>query len=163
MKRIIKDAKVVDDDWIIVTSDEVPGFALPAGEAKLIVPLALYSTLQKAAGPNGLHQRLGLLLGPDDAPEDVLPFLAQLPVIAVHFPSFTDGRGYSVGKLVRVRYGFTGELRAVGDVLRDQLYFLKQCGFNAFELRSGKEIEEALGAFDDYAWSSRYSSHAGDR
>ena len=163
MKRIIRDAKVVEDRWSIVTSDDVAEFVLPQGDAKLILPLDLHIALQQAALPTGASQRLGLFLGPGDAAEDVLPFLAQLPIIAVHFPAFTDGRGYSIGRLIRMRHGFAGELRAVGDILRDQLYFLNQCGFNAFDLRPDQDIEEALAAFGDYAWATRRSSHAGDR
>lgn len=87
--------------------------------------------------------------------------LAQLPVIAVYFPAFMDGQSYSAGRLIRMLYGFTGKFRAEGTVLRDQLYFLKQCGINAFGLRPGKSIEKTLRAFDDYAWATKYSSHVG--
>jgi len=163
MKRIVKDARIVEDNWSIVTSGEISEFVVPEGDAKLILPLAFYVTLHQKAMLPRASQRLGVLLGPEDAPEDVLPYLAQLPLIAVHFNAFTDGRGYSIGRLIRMRYGFTGELRAVGDILRDQLYFLNQCGFNAFDLRSGQDIEEAVGAFEDYAWASKFSGRTGNR
>jgi uncharacterized protein (DUF934 family) len=74
----------------------------------------------------------------------------------VKFPSFTDGRGYSVGRLLRERYGWTGELRAVGDIQRDQLFYLARCGFNAFALREGEDVDAALTAFADF--SERYQA-----
>lgn len=158
MKRIIRDRKIVEDNWSIHTPENAMAFVLPEGEARLILPLAIYARLQQAAWPAGPAQRPGLLLGPDDEPEEALPFLEKLPVLAIHFPAFTDGRGYSTGRLLRTRYGFAGELRAVGDVLRDQLYFLNQCGFNAFDLRPDQDLEEALGAFDDYTWRAGNAS-----
>jgi len=163
MKRIIRDARLVDDEWTRVDSDIGVDFALTASDARLIVPLAVYVRLQQSAWPAERNRRLGLLLGPEDAPEDCLPFLAQLPLIAVRFPAFTDGRGYSAGRLIRGRYGYTGELRAVGDILRDQLYFLKQCGFNAFDLRPGQDLAEALAAFGDYAWAAGAARLADER
>ena len=75
-----------------------------------------------------------------------------LPIIAVQFPVFTDGRGYSHGKMLRDRLGYTGELRATGDVLRDQIYFLSRCGFSSFALRSDQNPEESLTALNDFSW-----------
>ncbi len=72
------------------------------------------------------------------------PYLAVLPLIAVLFPSFRDGRGYSQAYLLRTRIGWTGELRAVGDVLRDQLSHMRQCGFDAFAIREDKSAEDAI-------------------
>ena len=69
----------------------------------------------------------------------------------MQFTSFTDGRGYSIGRLLRQRYGWRGELRAIGDVQRDQLFYLARCGFDAFALRDGEDVEVALAAFDDFS------------
>jgi len=71
----------------------------------------------------------------------------------VRFPKYADGRGYSIGRLLRERHGYRGELRAVGEVARDHLQLLAQCGFDAFELRAGEDVEEALGAFEDLSES----------
>jgi len=73
--------------------------------------------------------------------------------VAVHFPQFADGRGYSLGRLLRERYGWRGELRAIGDVLRDQLFYLTRCGFDAFDLREDQDLQAALSAFDDFSES----------
>ena len=81
------------------------------------------------------------------------------PLVAVHFDHFTDGRGYSLARLIRQRYRFVGELRATGDVLRDQLYFLHQCGFDAFALRNDQLVAEALSGARDYSWGDRRQGH----
>ena len=70
--------------------------------------------------------------------------------MALNFPIFRDGRAYSTARLLRDRYGFKGELRATGDVLRDQIFFMRRVGFDAFEVRGDRSIEDALKAFDDF-------------
>ena len=124
-------ARLIEDDpWTLVRDLQVP---LPAG--KLILPLArwLENPRQHA-----------LWLGPDDDVEHLKPWLPELPLIAVDFPSFRDGRGYSQAYLLRTRLGWTGELRAIGDVLRDQLSHMRQCGFDSFAVRADKSAEDAL-------------------
>jgi uncharacterized protein (DUF934 family) len=91
------------------------------------------------------------LLEAGDDPGALADALGRLNVIAVRFPAFGDGRGYSIGRLLRERYGYRGELRALGAVARDHLYFLAQCGFDAFELRAGEDPDEALAAFNDFS------------
>jgi uncharacterized protein (DUF934 family) len=90
-------------------------------------------------------------LQPADDPEALAGDVARLPLIAVDFPKFGDGRGYSTARLLREKYRYTGELRAIGEILRDQLYYLWQCGFDTFALRPGRNVAEALAAFDDFS------------
>ena len=93
-----------------------------------------------------------LVLGPTDDPAAIAGALDGARVVAVSFPKFGDGRGFSIGRLLRERHGFKGELRAVGDgVARDHLYSLAQCGFDAFELRDSEDAREALAAFADFS------------
>jgi uncharacterized protein (DUF934 family) len=96
-----------------------------------------------------------LVLGPTEDLEQAAPSLARARVVAVSFPRFADGRGYSIARLLRERYGYRGELRAVGEVARDHLWLMARCGFDAFELRAGEDPEEALTAFDDFTVSYR--------
>jgi uncharacterized protein (DUF934 family) len=91
-----------------------------------------------------------LVLEPTDDPALLAGALGGARVIAINFPKFSDGRGYSIGRLLRERYGYKGELRAVGEVARDHLYAMAQCGFDAFELREGEDPHEALQAFGDF-------------
>ena len=118
------------DPWTLVRELEA---GWPAGP--LILPLACW--LQDPQ-PNGVW------LGPDDEVESLKPWFGQLPLIALDFPSFRDGRGYSQAYLLRTRLGWTGELRAIGDVLRDQLSHMRQCGFDSFAVREDKSAEDAL-------------------
>ena len=92
-----------------------------------------------------------LRLEPADDPASVAGRLADAARVEVHFPKFGDGRGFSIGRLLRERYGYRGELRAVGQLTRDHLYYLEHCGFDAFELREGEDAAEALAAFDDFS------------
>jgi len=77
--------------------------------------------------------------------------IGKLRVIAVNFPKYGDGRGYSIARLLRERYGYKGELRAVGVVARDHLQHMAQCGFDSFLLREGEDAQAALAAFDDFS------------
>lgn len=115
------------------------------GEGQRILPLAQWREQQSEQVLAGLMNSTdGLCLSPDDEVETLLPWLAVLPLIAIDFPSFRDGRGYSQAYLLRSRYGWQGELRAVGDVLRDQLSHMRQCGFDAFAVREDKSVDDAL-------------------
>lgn len=94
-------------------------------------------------------------LEPTDDPAAVS--LEGVSRVEVNFPKFGDGRGYSIARLLRERYGYRGELRAVGHITRDLLFFLESCGFDAFELREGENPHEALAAFEDFSESYQAS------
>lgn len=148
MNTLIRNGQIVEDGWQWIDADEaLPAARLETG-GRFLLPLALWLAHRESLDP----ARAGVWLGPDDELEPVLPWLADMPLIAIRFPVFTDGRGYSLARLLRNRHGYRGELRAVGDVLRDQLYFLHHCGFDAFLLRADQLPHEALAAFRDYSW-----------
>jgi len=90
-------------------------------------------------------------LDANEGPEAIAADLQRFAIIAVNFPKFGDGRGYSIARLLRERYRYTGELRAIGDVLHDHLHFMKQCGFDAFVLREDQDAGEALSALDTFS------------
>lgn len=141
--QIIKKGEIVTSSWVHLKDDEL----LPAErvDATVSLPrlLAERDALQTHPG------RVGVRLQPSDDVEPHVPALLELPLIAVEFPRFTDGRGYSLGRLLRERHGYRGELRAVGNVLRDQLFYMHRCGFDAFELQPGKSVTDALAAFEE--------------
>lgn len=93
----------------------------------------------------------GILLGPSDDVELIAGHLDRLALIAIDFPNFTDGRGYSMARLLRERYGFKGEIRAVGEVLRDNLFYLSRCGFDSFALSDKTNSTQALEALSDFS------------
>ena len=86
-----------------------------------------------------------------EEPAAIAGDLDRFALVAVNFPKFGDGRGYSIARLLRERYGYKGELRAIGEVVRDHLFFMARCGFDAFLLRDDQDPEEALTAFGDFS------------
>jgi uncharacterized protein (DUF934 family) len=146
MPRLIKDGAIVEDRWMLLR-DAVALTEVPA-RGPAIVPLALWRTEHAALAARG---EAAVWLKPDDDPDALARDVATLPLIAVDFPRFSDGRGYSIGRLLREEYAFAGELRAIGDVLRDQLYYLRQCGFNAFAVRADRDLQDALKGLGDFS------------
>jgi uncharacterized protein (DUF934 family) len=90
-------------------------------------------------------------LEPTDDPSRIAGRLGQITRVEINFPKFGDGRGLSIARLLRERYGYRGELRAVGEVARDLLAGMERCGFDSYLLREGEDVEEALAAFDDFS------------
>lgn len=111
-----------EDRWTTVPDGE----ALPA-EGAVIVSSA---RLEEARETNAL--RLGVALEPGEPVEDIAGHLSRVAVVSLPFPAFTDGRSYSAARLLRERYGYSGEIRARGDILLDQIPFMLRCGFDAF-------------------------------
>lgn len=147
-ERVIRGRRVENDTWTTLgVKPEEDLAVLPPGP--VIVPLALW----KERGPELLQRQgpLGVWLKPDDDPADIAGELDKFSVVAVYFPKFTDGRGYSTAALLRTRYGYRGELRAFGDVGRDQLFYLARCGFDAFRLADHRDPESALASFHDFS------------
>ena len=131
---LIKDNELVPDPWATLGDDA----ALPEG-APAIVSFERWQNERET-----LLQRnapLGIRLRSDQPPKLVLDDLDRFAVVALEFPKFGDGRAYSYARLLRERYGFRGELRAVGNVLRDQALFMLRCGFDAFEVAEDSALE----------------------
>ena len=93
----------------------------------------------------------GVALGTADDPAAIAADLDRISTIVIEFPQFTDGRGYSMARLLRERYGFKGEIRAAGDVLRDNLFYLSRCGFDSFVLGDQSKLDEALSGLSDFS------------
>ena len=144
MAQLIKHGVATTDSWQILdlAAGEAPEtVALPEGD--VIFPLAVWQARKDEIVS---RPTIGLLLQPADRVEDVAGDLASFNLIAVNFPKFVDGRGYSTAALLRQRYGYTGELRAVGDVLHDQLFFMRRVGFDSYALKDGKSLDYAIAA-----------------
>lgn len=138
--RIIKNRQIIEDAWNVL-----PVEGEPSANGDLFVGLGVWNEAAAIAKRTG---KTAPVLRPGDDLTNVRD-LAQTPLLAIEFPKYTDGRGYSVARLLRERYGFKGELRAVGNVLRDQLLYMQRCGFDAFALQPGKDIQGALEAFEE--------------
>lgn len=140
--RIIKDGAIVDDNWQVIDADatEIP-------EGPVIIPLSLWHSQQDQLSQRG---QLGLWLDSDEPPQLIADSLDNFEVIAINFPAFADGRGFTYGRELREKHQYQGEVRAIGNFIRDQLFYLKRCGFNAFAL-AGVELESALDSFADFS------------
>ncbi len=146
---MIKNKAVVSDDWVVLRLNEnetLETVAVAAG--KIIVPLKVW-----LAQRDQLQGRaeLGVWLNSDERPEALQGDVEKFAVIAVNFPKFSDGRGYSIAYNLRMRLGYSGELRAIGDVLRDQLFYMQRVGFDAFATRPDRDIHEALKGLSDFS------------
>ena len=148
MPKLIKDGTLVADRWTVLKEASGPAVLQAIRGKNLIVPLKFWQ-----AYPAELEQYPGAIAIWLDSNEDVAQIgerLNQLPLIALNFPVFSDGRSYTNARTLRQRYGFKGEIRAIGDVLRDQLYYMSRCGFDAYELRYDQDEQMCLQAFNDF-------------
>lgn len=153
---IIKNREVVQDDWTVLrlnAGDTAQTVDVPAG--KVIVPLKVW---QAQADALNARADLGVWLESCDRPEALLQDIERFAVIAVDFPAFGDGRGYTIAYLLRERLGYKAELRAIGDVLRDQMFYMQRAGFNAFAPRKDRDINEALKGLSDFSEAYQASS-----
>ena len=131
---IISNGEIVEDSWILA-DDEIP---LTSG-SDVVLPLArLKADADVAARHNG---RLGVVLPNDAKLEDIADLLPRLALVVLEFPAFTDGRAYSQARRLRTQYGFTGEIRASGNVLADQAAFMTRVGFDSFDVAEGQPLE----------------------
>ncbi|WP_417068133.1 DUF934 domain-containing protein [Niveibacterium terrae] len=188
MSELIKNGAIGDDEWILVRYPTIPEdvekqagkpvqFKLTGAEAAsaeriasveipagpVIVPLAVWLARRAELAPRLAVGKLGVWLASFELVEDLVASLDDinaLPVIALDFPKFIDGRGFSSAALLRTRYAYRNELRAIGDVLRDQLYFMQRCGFDAWTLRADRSASDALASFKDF--SDPYQGAADD-
>jgi uncharacterized protein (DUF934 family) len=141
---LIKQGRPSEDGWTTV-DDEAP---LPASGA-VIVPLSRWRSQKDALLARG--DALGVRLDSGQRAEDIAPDLAHLQLIALNFPTFRDGRAYSTARLLRERYGFEGEIRAVGNVLRDQFLFMHRCGIDAFEVADDRAVAAWQESLDEFS------------
>ena len=145
MPKIIKDQAIEDSALSVASVDEA---SLAA--SNVLLPLKFWlSHRNELKGRNDV----GIWLNADEEAEDLGDLANEVPVIALHFPAFSDGRSLSNATLLRRRFGFTGELRAIGDVRRDQLEQMHRCGFNAFELASGQDPQKALAGLEGFTYN----------
>lgn len=140
--RLVKQARVVEDNYVRVLDDA------PIPDGPVIVPAARF--LADAAELSAREWPVGVLWPNDRRVAELAPWLDRIALVALVFPTFKDGRAYSQARLLREQHGFRGELRATGDVLRDQFGFLVRAGFDAFEVKKDADaaaFAEAVGRY----------------
>lgn len=136
MSEIWKDGAFADDDWIMVADgDDVPA------DSPALVSLGRWRSEREQLGRR--NAPVGLALEPDSEWQDIAADLPRFPVIAIAFPKYADGRGFSIARLLRDRDGYDGEIRAVGDYFVDQMPYMRRVGFDAFVI-SDPHVRKAL-------------------
>ena len=138
-RPLIKDRQLAQDEWVRHDEESIPA------NARALVRLDVWLSAEDRSS-------IAPWLPSDtELDSDTVAALKEAPLIAVDFPKFTDGRGYSLARVLRERHGYTGEIRAVGDVLIDQLFWMSRCGINAFSLREDQIVEDALNSLNIFS------------
>jgi uncharacterized protein (DUF934 family) len=181
MSNLIKDNAIVADEWIRVippslgeeavrkqagkvvlfkltgeetfTAEQIAATEIPSA-GKILLPFSVWLANQSQLEDRVNQGEVGLLIATHEAIEEVIAKIKDInafALVAVYVERFADGRIFTIGNLLRTRYGFKNELRAVGDILRDQLFFLKRSGFNSYLIRADRSAEEALASLQDFS------------
>lgn len=152
-KLLKKQQLVANDPWQVVADDqEINDFS--------IISFQRWQQNKSELAAKAQEGLLGIWLDSSETADLLEEDVNRFALIAVNFPVFTDGRGYSTARLLRERHGFKGELRAIGDVLIDQLFLLDRIGFDALALREDQDLERALNAFKPFSYA--YQSDVND-
>jgi uncharacterized protein (DUF934 family) len=136
-----------------VSNEQIANTVIPTS-GKIIVPLSVFIARKAELQERIQSNQVGVWISTHEVLQDLVINISDintLPIIAVHVERFADGRIFSLGTLLRARYGFKNELRALGDILRDQLYFLKRSGFTSFDMRADRSANEALASLNDFS------------
>jgi uncharacterized protein (DUF934 family) len=179
MSNLILNNQIVSDDWTVVqlpkveqevrmqagkvvmfkltgentvTAEQIANTQVPA-TGKVLIPLSVYVARKSEFTSRVANQEVGIWLATHEVIDTLSAVEADLnvfPLIAVYVERFADGRIFSLGNLLRTRYHFQNNMRAFGDVLRDQLFFLKRSGFNSYLIRADRSAEEALQSLQDF-------------
>jgi uncharacterized protein (DUF934 family) len=147
MPKLIKDKAIVDDSWTIIDATDTPE-AVDTSANQVIVPLNVWNAQKDVLAAR--KSEIGVWLNSDELADELGADATGFQIVAINFPGFMDGRGFTAARLLRDRFGFAGELRAIGHVIRDQLFFLQRCGFNSFMLGNDTDLETALESFSDF-------------
>jgi len=144
MQKMLSHGAVTEDNWTVL---QMPVETIPQGN--ILLPLKYW--LEQSAELDGQAGLVGVWLDSDEEVEALADDLAQLPVVALNFPKFVDGRGFSSARLLRDRYDYKGEIRAIGNVIQDQLFILQRCGFSQFCLADNVDLEAAAKSLNDFS------------
>ena len=147
-RTIIKDGQAVQDTWTHLDDEPLAG---PSRQ-----PISVSWGRWTEQSPTLLElahagRPVGLRIPTDLGPEELIDYLPHLSLVAIEIPKFADGRFFSTARLLRMRHGYRGELRARGDVLPDQLAYMRRVGFDAFELKPGKSLDTALRVLNGFS------------
>ncbi len=147
MQRLIKNGELINDEWTLVKDENFDLAELSQGQWAL--PLDMYE--KAVENGSAALSRLGVILSSD---QDVLAlrgYLDKLPLVVINFAAFADGRSFSQARILREQLDYAGEIRAAGNYMQDQLFYLSRCGVDAFLLPEGVIVESALQSLADFS------------
>lgn len=157
--KLIKDGTIIDNKWqYIAPSENDEAITLPSTD-HIVIPFSTWLAQPELISGEGTY---GIHVYPGDDISQFEGKLEQFTLVAIHFPAFADGRGYSYARTIREQFKFDGEIRATGDVLRDQISYLYRSGFNAFEVREDKDLNDALNGLKDFSMNYQADIHQAD-
>tara|TARA_B100000767_G_C19749849_1_gene530258 strand:- start:1283 stop:1885 length:603 start_codon:yes stop_codon:yes gene_type:complete len=178
--QLIKNKQIVENDWLTVDlakveevvrmqAGKVVAFKLSgedypteeqvsktifSGTGKILLPLKVFLLHQDKLKKRITKKEIGIWLSTHEEIDKYIQLIGDLndfPLIAIHVEKFADGRIFSIGNQLRNKYNFTNELRAIGDILRDQIFFLKRSGFNSYLIRKDRDALDAINGLDDFS------------
>lgn len=147
MPSLIKDGAIVENEWTLLSAEQIAEKGVP-DQGKIILPLTVWQAQRDDLLARG---DVAVWLEAGEEPAEIAADLDKLPLVAINFPVFRDGRGYSYARELRQRYHYEGEVRSIGDVLQDQLFYMWRVGFNAYDVRADRDINEALTALKGFS------------
>lgn len=154
MPKLIKDGELIDNDWQLIDKDSDLNAINASQDVKYLVPVSLW--LENKDFLSKYAANIGIWFDSDESPSISTEDANKLPVIALNFPVFRDGRSFSYAAILRQQLHFTGDLRAIGDVQRDQLSYMLSCGFSSFQVPEEADEAVMLAGFQDF--SENYQS-----
>ena len=156
MQSLIKNGEVINDDWLMLDKSSGLDALNTSMKTSVIVPLnfwRLYRSEAKAYSGN-----IAIWLDSDELISDINNQINEFSVIALNFPVFSDGRSLTNARELRQSLNYEGEIRAIGDVLRDQIFYMSRCGFDSFQLRSDQDPRACIDALRDFQESYQSTS-----
>ena len=148
MPKLIKNAELVQDNWTVLREATGPDVLTAVPGKNFIVPLKFWKMYQDKL--EDYFGDIAIWLDSDENVNDIGSDLRQFTLIALNFPVFSDGRSYTNARELRQHLNYEGEIRAIGDVLRDQMFYMARCGFDSFEIRHDQDPDVCLTAFNDF-------------
>ena len=159
MGRLIKDGEIVKDYWTVLYDINDVETQNTKDKKNIIVPLQSWNRFHNELKTS--TNQVAVWLDSNEFTNQIIGDVNEIPLIALNFPVITDGRSYSNARELRLELHYSGEIRAIGDVLRDQIFYMSRCGFNSFLIREDQDSASCLKALNDF--QSSYQSTAVDK
>ena len=154
MPKVIKDGALIDDSWRLIEKETSLEEIKPSSDNKLLVPITAWLENKEVLSQH--KDNLGIWFDSDESPTLLEEDSNSFPVIALNFPVFRDGRAFSYAAILRQQLNYTGDMRAIGDVQKDQASYMLSCGFSSFLVPEDSDAEVLLTGFEDF--SENYQS-----